>query len=488
MPARHHAAARRGARTAVQLDARLPTVAIVGRPNVGKSALFNRILGERLAVVHQQSGVTRDRIEQVAEWGRSRFRLVDTAGLLDAASAGSAAGLAEAVRKQALAAIGLADLLILVVDVQTGITPLDEAVAELLRRSGKRVLLAVNKVDEMLHEPAALEFHALGLDPLCPVSALHGLGVAELLDEVVSRLGAEAGIPEAADAVEPALPVQVAVVGRPNVGKSSLVNALLDKPRVVVDAAPGTTRDAIDVPLVIERDGVPRRYLLIDTAGLRHTTKIDEPVEYYSTRRSGQSIQRADLVVIVIDAAAGPTRQDQRIGRLVADAHRGCILALNKSDLVADDVQRRDLDREVAAQLGFLGYAPRLHLSALTGDNVEALLDQIDRVAGELEREVPTAELNRVLAAALARYTPPLAWTGGQSRSSTGRYRQRPRQPKLFYASQVGIRPPRFRLFVNDARGFGPHYRLYLERQLRQAFGFAGAPIGLQLRSRQAPD
>ncbi len=523
-------------------DRELPRVALVGRPNVGKSALFNRILGSRESIVHEESGVTRDRVERWAEWQGRNFRIVDTAGMNAPGQEDST--LPAQIQEQVRWAIETSDVLVQVVDVTVGVTPLDEMVAAFLRRAGKPVVVAVNKVDHHGRADGELDFLRLGLDPLMSTSALHGGGVAELLDWIVKHLPAptEQDSSEAATVVEDSDegwdqadepldesevesvedwgdesdegdegdaseewdeesedsapeprrrfqrregPIKLVVVGRPNAGKSSLINALVQDSRVLVSEEPCTTRDAIDVPLQVERDGQIQRYLMIDTAGLRRTAKISQPVEYYGSRRTQESLKRADIALLVLDADDGITRQDQRIARMIADYGIGCVIVFNKSDLLTDPGRKRRLDGFLKRQLPFLSFAPNVLISAKFSRNLDVLLDAVARVGGQIDRQISTPELNRLFERAMQRYQAPMVYTGRQSKSSTGRYRQMPKVAKIYYSTQVSTRPLRFRLFVNDRRAFSDNYISYLTRCLRDDLGLEGAPVFLHLSNRK---
>lgn len=437
-----------------------PVVAIVGRPNVGKSALFNRLIGRRQAIVEETPGLTRDRLYAPVEWNGRAFLLVDTGGLRSDEDRGADA-VGRAVREQTLRAVEEAAVLLFVVDAQSGWLPEDAEVAHLLRQTRKPVLLVANKVDGPEQEAAAHEFHALGLGAPLPVSALHGRGVGDLLDEVVALL------PPVDDAGEAAAATRVAVVGRPNVGKSSLVNAVLGEERVVVAPEPGTTRDAVDT--VVQIGGAP--YVLVDTAGLRRPARVGAPVERYSVSRTRRALERADVAVLVVDAAEGVTDQDQRIARQIAASERGLVVALNKWDLVADDRERAaEVRRAAAHALRFVAYAPQVPVSATARTGLDALLEALGRVAEAYTTRVPTGPLNRVIEAAEAAAPPPADHRG--------------RRAKILYATQPHARPPTIVLFVNDPARLPESYLRYLERALRDSFPFPGAPIRFELRAR----
>lgn len=450
-----------------QRDNRPPVVAIIGRPNVGKSALFNRLIRSRYAIVEDIPGVTRDRLHATCEWAGRTFTLVDTGGLIP----GSSEPLTAQVRRQAERAIDDADLVLFLVDAPAGLTPQDEEIAGLLRGRRRPVLLVANKVDTPARAIQAYEFHALGLGDPIEVSATHGLGIGELLDEVVAVLpAAGTGAPEASPPREPeAGPVHVAVLGRPNVGKSSLVNALLGEERVVVDARPGTTRDAVDTPLVYEG----RAVVLIDTAGLRRRSRVQDAVEFYSTRRTHAALRRAHVAVLVVDGTEGITDQDQRIARTVYDAGRGIVVAVNKWDLVT--AYTEDQVRRVAQEhLRFVGPVPVCLTSATRGRGIAALMREVFVAAGSWAARIPTGPLNREIERAVRAAAPPADAAG--------------RRLHIYYATQPETRPPALVLFVNDPRLLTANYRRYLERRVRQAFGLTGTPIRWMLRGRRTPE
>jgi GTP-binding protein len=434
------------------------TVAIVGRPNVGKSTLLNRVIGRREAIVEEKPGVTRDRKLVEAEWNGRAFTLIDTGGWLDTENA-----LDKQVSLQAERAIRDADVLLMVVDVIIGVTDEDERVGRLLRRSGKPVLLVVNKVDSETRESDAWDFARLGLGDPWPVSSLHGRGTGDLLDEVVRLL------PEEPDDVEPEqaaagdgddgeqkMPA-IAIVGRPNVGKSTLFNRLIGDNRSVVHDMPGTTRDAIDT--VVETEDGPIRF--VDTAGMRRKSRIDEGTEYYSLVRALQAIDRADAAALVIDATEGVTHQDQRLAERIDTAGSPVVMLLNKWELL-DAEGRADVMDQVADRLSFLGYAPVLKMSAKTGLGVHKLLPALNQAIEAYHRRVPTGELNRVVQEAQAAHPSP----GG----------------RILYATQGATDPPTFTLFSNKAQP--PTYLRYLERKIREHFGFGPTPLKLRVRRR----
>ncbi|HHY37141.1 MAG TPA: ribosome biogenesis GTPase Der [Firmicutes bacterium] len=434
-----------------------PLVAIVGRPNVGKSHLFNRFLQKRVAIVEDEPGVTRDRLYGQMEWRGRKFILVDTGGI----EIKDPDTIQQQVRLQAELAIAEADVLLFVVDGKEGLQPGDLDIAELLRTTNKPVLVAVNKIDNREMEAQVWEFYRLGLPDIIPVSAVHGLNTGELLDAMVSHLPPEAGEEEEGEDL-----VKVAVVGKPNAGKSSLINSLLGQERVIVSSEPGTTRDAIDT--LLERGD--RRYLLIDTAGLRRPARIAGPTEKYSVLRALRAIDRCDVALLVIDATQGVTEQDKRIGGYAHETGCGLMLVINKWDLIEkDDRTLFQYEKEVRQQLPFLSYAPIVFVSALTGQRVQRILPLVDLVAEQQRLVIPTAELNRLIEEAVA-LNPPAARKG--------------KQGKIYYSSQVGVKPPLFLFFVNDPKLIHFSYLRYLENKLREGYSFTGTPLRLQLRRR----
>lgn len=434
-------------------------VAIVGRPNVGKSALFNRLTGRRLSIVHEESGVTRDRVACEAQWNDARFELIDTGGIhiMDGASVTDRihAGIHDQVR----IAVQDAAVLVLVVDIEAGLLPLDEEVARQLRESGRPVLIAANKADHPGRDDQSAEFESLGF-PVFPVSALHNRGLEELMSRVVRHL------PPAAPADDvPAL--KVAVVGRPNVGKSSYINRLLRNDRVIVSPEPGTTRDSIEIPFTVGEGPQARRYRLIDTAGMRRKGKIHDPVERFSLMRAEQSIRNADVVIHMLDAEQGPTARDKTIAAMILDHHKGAVLMINKWDL-AEDITQRQYTKALRHTLPFLEFVPIVYVSAHSGFNIRKSIETIDYVSAQIRIECTTGLLNRVLHGAFGRLQPP---TVAGSRL------------KLFYATQTGIQPVRIRLFVNHPRHVSKSYESYLVKSLRAAFGLEGAPVVLHYRA-----
>ena len=433
-----------------------PTVAIVARPNVGKSTLFNRIIGRREAIVDARPGVTRDRNFAAAEWNGRRFWLVDTGGLVRAGDP-----LNRAIRGQVEAAIAEGDVVLFVVDVIDGVTPADAEIAQDLRRAGRPVLLVANKADLLPDDHRHLVFYELGLGDPLPVSAAIGKSSGDLLDRVAAMLP-ETSPNEDADTIP------VAVVGRPNVGKSSLVNRLLGAERVVVAAEPGTTRDAIDTPLTYQ----DRSLVLIDTAGLRKRSRVEDEIEFYSTLRTARAVERAHVCILVVDAADGMHAQDLKIANDAWERGAGIIVAVNKWDLIEEkDTNTAVRGEEVLkAKAPFLEYIPFAYVSAKTGQRVSRLLDLVLTVAEEREKRVPTAEVNRVLESLLQRQQPP----------------QPVGEPvRLFYASQIGTAPPRFAIVANRPESIPESYARYLVHGFREAWAFTGAPLDLKFRRRR---
>ena len=434
-----------------------PLVAIVGRPNVGKSMLFNKLTGQRAAIVEDTPGVTRDRIYGSCEWRRRTFDVMDTGGI----EAGTDSEILQFMRRQAEIGIELADAIIMVTDVKVGLTAADAAVATILQRSRKPVILAVNKCDAVGGvNPDVYEFYALGLGDPLEVSAVHGHGTGDLLDWCVDHF------PEAAPQEEDETLTRVAIVGRPNVGKSSLLNRILGEERVIVSDVAGTTRDAIDS--YFENDF--GKYCFIDTAGMRRKSRVDDAIERYSNLRSVSAIERADVCIVMIDATQGVTEQDTKIAGLVHEAGKAVLIAVNKWDLVEKETNTmRDMEVQVRQDLSFMPYAPVVFLSALTGQRVDKLYEVINQVAQSNAMRVTTGALNSVLADATARVQPP---------SDKGR------RLKIYYMTQAGVKPPHFVIFCNDARLFHFSYQRYLENQIRGVFGLVGTPVRMTIRQK----
>jgi len=454
---------------------RKPIVALVGRPNVGKSALFNRLVGRRSAIVEDIPGTTRDRLYGECEWQGITFVVVDTGGLelregktateRDPLATGSAAYLDE-IRHQAHAAMEEADLIVFLVDALEGLTSADQDVADLLRRSEKPVLLAANKCDNEKRRQEALEFYGLGMGTVWAISALHGTGTGDLLDEVVSHFPEAPGLEDEEDEGT----VGIAIVGRPNVGKSSLLNALLGAERAIVSPVAGTTRDAIDTYMEWEGNSL----LLIDTAGIRRRGKIDPGVERYSVLRALMAIRRADVVLLMIDATEGVTAQDAHVAGYIMDEAKSVIVLVNKWDLVIKDTYTMlEHTRKIRSELRFLDYVPVLFISALTGKRVDKVLPLSLQVRQERMVRLPTGELNRAVRDAVSRHSPP---------SKAGK------RLRIYYATQADVDPPTFIFFVNDAGLVHFSYERYLENQIRQAYPFVGTPLRLVFRTRERRD
>ena len=448
------------------MSQRLPIVAIVGRPNVGKSTLFNRFAGHRRALVDDTPGVTRDRIAaEIAVRGRSVL-IVDTAGLdPDADSEIDAA-----VQEQARAALDGADAILFVADGQSGLVPQEYEIADLLRRTRKPVALAVNKIDTPRHEARMLEFHALGIEPVRAISAEHGSGAWDLLEEIVATLPpASEEAPLASLAEDPKRPLRIAIVGRPNVGKSSLLNKLAGETRVVVSSEGGTTRDSIDVE--VERDG--RRYVFVDTAGMRRAGKRDRLVERGSALMAVRAIEGADMALVLLDASEGFTDQDARVVMHVRDRGRPLLLLANKWDCISGEGAVQRVRESIARRLRPVPDVPVLEISAKTGKNTQKILAQAAKVAESAAQEISTSELNRWLQDSVRRHEPSMAQRGSRKRPI-----------KFFYATQVGTSPPTFMLFCTEPDDVLESYRRFLENRLREEFGFAGVPLRLRLRKR----
>ena len=485
-------------------------IAIVGRPNVGKSALFNRIVGRRIAIVHDQPGVTRDRVSAEAEWRGRPFTLVDTGGIGLLRREKAEDVITKAAVEQVELAIDAANVIVFVVNVQEGIVPLDREVAQRLRKSGKPVLVAVNKVDTHKVEPQVVEFAQLGFEKIFPVTAIHGEGIEPMMDAACALLpkvesgtvkvegSAESGEVVAGEPAtfnsQPATPLKLAIVGRPNVGKSSIINALTKSERVIVSPIPGTTRDAVDVPFEVETDGVRQKYILIDTAGMRKARRVDDSIEFFSVQRSEDSIGRADICVLVLDAESGILEQDKKIADRIVENRKACIVVVNKWDLYDETVRkareeeigrRKDKKRYegnegpltmlgefgnwVQEKLFFLDYAPVIFTSAKSGFHLDRLLEAVRYVAAQLQQKIPTSLLNRTINDAVERRQPV---------SAMGH------RLKFFYATQVKQAPPTFLLFVNRDELFSEPYKKHLAGEMRKAFGYEGCPIVLVPKAR----
>ena len=435
-----------------------PLVAIIGRPNVGKSMLFNKLTGQRTSIVEDTPGVTRDRIYGDCEWCGRTFSLVDTGGI----EPGTDSDMLKFMRRQAEIGIELADAIIMVTDVRSGVTAADEDVATMLRKSGKPVALAVNKCDSVgPTNPDVYEFYSLGIGDLFETSAVHGHGTGDLLDWVLANIPEDSGEDEDDDIIK------VAIVGKPNVGKSSLLNRILGEERVIVSNVAGTTRDAIDS--YFEND--TGKYCFIDTAGMRRKSKVDDAIEKYSNMRSINAIDRADVCLILVDANEGVTEQDTKIAGLVHEAGKAAIIVVNKWDAVEDKETNtmKNMEDDVRQGLSYMLYAPVVFLSALTGQRVDKLFQVIQDVYAQNTKRITTGALNSVLADATARVQPPT---------------DKGRRLKIYYMTQASSKPPHFVIFCNDARLFHFSYQRYLENQIREVFGLMGTPVRITIRQK----
>jgi len=434
-----------------------PLVAIVGRPNVGKSMLFNKLCGQRLSIVEDTPGVTRDRLYAECEWRNRKFNIVDTGGI----EPGTDNEILAFMRAQAEIAIQNATVIIFVCDIKTGLTASDHEVAKMLLKSGKPVVLAINKMDQVGHtNPDIYEFYNLGLGDPIPVSAVHGHGTGDLLDACFEYFP-----PEEEEELDDDV-IKVAIIGKPNVGKSSLVNRILGEQRVIVSNMAGTTRDAVDSYFENEKG----KYLLIDTAGMRKKSKVDDPIEKFSVLRATMAIERSDVCLILIDANEGVTEQDTKVAGLAHEAGKACIIVVNKWDAVEKDDKTMDhMREEVRRDLSYMPYAPILFISALTGQRVPRLFELINYVNDQAAMRITTGMLNTLLADATARVQPPT---------------DKGRRLKIYYMTQAGIRPPHFVCFCNDAKLFHFSYQRYLENQIRATFGLEGTPIRLTIRQK----
>ncbi|MBE7057459.1 MAG: ribosome biogenesis GTPase Der [Ruminococcaceae bacterium] len=438
-----------------------PMVAIVGRPNVGKSSFFNYLIGRRVSIVEDTPGVTRDRIYEDVEWNGRIFSLVDTGGL----EPDSTDTIPMQMRRQAEMALDLADVIIFMVDAKTGMTADDESIATMLRKVGKPVVLVVNKVDNIGEPPAEVyEFYNLGLGDFLTVSAAHGLGIGEVLDAVYEYF------PEADEEEDEKELIKVAVIGKPNAGKSSLINKILGEERVIVSNIPGTTRDAIDTFF----EHGEKKYCFIDTAGMRKRGKVTENIERYSVMRSLTAVDRADVVILVVDANQGISEQDSKIAGYAHNQGKAFIVAVNKWDLIEKDSKTmQEFKNKVYEELPFMMYAPVMFISALTGQRVNKLFEMVDYVINQAAFRVPTGMLNDVLAEAIAVQQPP---------SDKGK------RLKIFYMTQIKVKPPTFTIFCNSIKLFHFSYERYIENQLRKSFGFEGTPIVFKIREREEDD
>ncbi|MCI7152991.1 MAG: ribosome biogenesis GTPase Der [Flavonifractor plautii] len=434
-----------------------PLIAIVGRPNVGKSMLFNKLVGQRLSIVEDTPGVTRDRLYAEAEWRNRKFDLVDTGGIEPSADSQILAFM----RQQAEIAIQHATVILFVCDIKTGLTASDQEVANMLLRSQKPVVLAVNKMDQVgITNPDIYEFYNLGLGDPIAVSAVHGHGTGDLLDACMEYFPPEDGEEEEDDVIK------VAIIGKPNVGKSSLVNRILGEQRVIVSDMAGTTRDAVDSFFENQKG----KYLFIDTAGMRKKSKVDDRIEKFSVLRATMAIERADVCLILVDANEGVTEQDTKVAGLAHEAGKACIIVVNKWDAIEKDDKTMDrMRQDIRRDLSYMTYAPIVFISALTGQRVDRLFDLINYVNDQASLRITTGMLNTVLADATARVQPPT---------------DKGRRLKIYYMTQIGIKPPHFVCFCNDAKLFHFSYQRYLENQIRSTFGLEGTPVRLTIRQK----
>ena len=434
-----------------------PIVAIVGRPNVGKSMLFNKLIGKRLSIVEDTPGVTRDRIYGETDWNGHSFTLIDTGGIEPRTDS----QILEFMREQAQIAIDNATVIVFLTDIKTGLTASDQEVASMLQRCGKPIVLAVNKMDSTgLPDPDYYEFYNLGLGDPIAVSAVHGHGTGDLLDACVSYFPPEEEEEEEDDAIK------VAVIGKPNAGKSSLINNILGENRVIVSNMAGTTRDAIDSRFENDKG----KFVFIDTAGIRRRSKVQEDIEKYSVLRAQMAIDRADVCLIMIDATEGVTEQDTKVAGLAHEAGKASIIVINKWDLIEKDGKTMDRMREdVRRDLGFMTYAPVLFISAKTGQRVDRIFELIDYVSNQASTRITTGMLNNVLEDAQTRVQPPT---------------DKGRRLKIYYMTQVGVKPPHFVIFCNESRLFHFSYQRYLENCIRNTFGLEGTPIILSIRQK----
>jgi GTP-binding protein len=439
-------------------------VAIVGRPNVGKSALFNRLVGRRVSIVHEEVGVTRDRVACEANWNGERFELIDTGGLGHFGRQTSPDEIIAGTEQQAEIAIADASFIIFVTDVTAGVAPLDEEVARILHQSGRTVILAANKADNPDRDETVYDFDRLGF-PVFPVSAIQNRGISELMEELLPHLPKEENPTEK-------MPLRVAVVGRPNAGKSSYINRLLRSERVIVSDIPGTTRDSIEIPFTIGKGESARHYQLIDTAGVQKDTRSKGAVDWFSNLRTDKAIERADVVVMVLDAETGPTTQDKKVAAKIIDAQKGCLLLVNKWDLAQDaedEVTQTKYLPALREALPFMGFAPVLFVSAKSGYNMKRSIEAIDYVAAQTRTEITTGVLNRVIEQAVEKYPPPVA---------------KGKRMKVYYATQTGTNPIYFKVFVNNPDYARSNWLAYLQNRFREAFGLEGAPIFIKLVAR----
>jgi len=435
---------------------KIPLIAIVGRPNVGKSTLFNRLIGKREAIVDDQSGVTRDRNYGEGDWNGKRFRLIDTGGYVPESS-----DLFEtAIREQVEVAIAEADSIIFLVDVKNGLNPIDKTIVDLLRQSGKKYFLVVNKVDAQVHAAGAAEFYSLGVDMVYDISALSGRQTGDLLDDITKDFPTE-------DVIEEDKRLKIAIVGRPNVGKSSLTNALLGEERSIVTDIPGTTRDSLDSVLKYYGEEI----VLVDTAGLRKKKKVEESIEFFPTLRTFKAISESDVTVLMLDVQTGFEKQDQKIIDEVVRWRKGLIIAINKWDLMEKETNTaRDYENAIKDKLGSVDFAPVIFTSALTKQRIYKLIDLCKKVQGERTKKIPTSELNDAVLAEIEKNPPPSSPTG--------------KEVRIKFVNQVGDYYPIFLFFSNYPNHIPDHYRKFLERTIRRIYGFEGVPITVSFRQK----
>ncbi|MBE6912418.1 MAG: ribosome biogenesis GTPase Der [Ruminococcaceae bacterium] len=434
-----------------------PVVAIVGRPNVGKSMLFNKLIGKRMSIVEDTPGVTRDRLYADCEWSGKVFTLVDTGGIEPQTDS----EILKFMRDQAEIAIQNADVIVFITDLKTGLTASDQDVANMLQKSRKPIILAVNKADSVGDPPAEFyEFYNLGLGDPIAISAVHGHGTGDLLDKCIEYF------PDETDNGDEDEGIKVALIGKPNVGKSSLTNKILGEERVIVSDMAGTTRDAVDSSFENEYG----KYVFIDTAGIRKKSKVDDDIEKFSVLRASMAVERSDVCLIMIDAREGVTEQDTKVAGIAHDAGKACIIVVNKWDLVEkDDKTMKQEEEKIRKDLAYMPYAPILFISAKTGQRVGKLFELINKGYEESCKRITTGQLNNVLADAVARVQPPT---------------DRGKRLKVYYITQTGVRPPNFVMFCNDAKLFHFSYQRYLENKLREVFGFEGTPIRVVIRQK----
>ena len=434
-----------------------PYVALVGRPNTGKSTLFNKLAGRRISIVENTPGVTRDRIIAESTWCGNTFNIIDTGGI----EPQSSDLILAQMRRQAQLAMEMADVIILITDAKDGITAADKEIAEMIRKSNSKYILAVNKVDNWDNAYLAYEFYDLNLSDPLPISAEHGLGVGDLLDKVVELF------PEEKMGAEEENSTKIAIVGKPNAGKSTMINTLLGEDRLIVSDVAGTTRDAIDTEFTYQ--GEP--YVLIDTAGIKRKTKSDLPIDYYAMLRAVRAIERCDICILIIDAVIGVSEQDTKIAGIIKDANKAILIVINKWDLVNKETNTMsEMQKEVAQRLHFIDYAPILFIAAIDGKRMDKIMPEVNEIMQEYEKRISTGLLNEVIGQAVSMNTPP---------SKNGRHL------KIYYASQVSVKPPTIILFVNDISLTSKTYTRYLERKLREAFEFKGSPIKIIYRTKE---